>query len=198
MYPDTDLPPLRITPERLGRAREQVPKPSWEYESWYRELGVPDDLVVPLAISPYRGLFELAVQGWRVPPTIAAVTLVQLPKRVSKKRGVRVDFAEAIMRDLLSALRDRRIVAGGLLPVLEAVAAGEDFSPDALPPLCSEEELSGVINRCSSELSLQPPRNPAKTRAVLTGMVMNQVRGRIEGKAVAQRVADSTPEVPHE
>lgn len=198
MYPDTDLPPLRITPERLGSARARVPKPFWDYETWYRELHVPDDLVVPLAISPFRGLFETAVNEWKLSPTAAAVALIQFPKRVSRKRKAHVDFSEATMRGLLSALRDRLMAREGLLPALEAVAAGESFSPDALPPRCTDEELAEVINHCSSALSLQPPRNPAQTRAVLTGMVMNQVRGRIEGAAVAQRIADSTPEVPHE
>ena len=197
MYPDTDLPPLRITPERLRIAGTKVPKPVWELEESYRKLRVPDDLITPLALSPFRNLFATAVEEWAVIPSIAALTLVQFPKRVSRKLRTPVVFPEATLRVLLTALRDRILTREGLLPVLEEVALGKSFSPDALPPRCSDRELTEVIDRCSAVLVTRPPRDPAQVKTVLMGMVMNQVRGRIEGRAVAHRIGITTPEVTH-
>lgn len=198
MYPDTDLPPLRITPERLRIAGNQVPKPVWELEESYRKLQIPDDLIAPLALSPFRNLFETAVEEWGIPPSEAAVTLVQFPKRISRKLRTPVVFPEATLRELLTALRDRILTREGMLPVLEAVALGKSFAPDALPPCCSDREVAEVIDRCSAVLATHPPRDPAQFKTVLMGMVMNQVRGRIEGRAVAHRIGLVTPEVHHD
>ncbi|MFA6571147.1 MAG: Glu-tRNA(Gln) amidotransferase subunit GatE, partial [Bacteroidota bacterium] len=48
MYPDTDLPPKKITDERIAEIRGQLPAPIWENEKWYRELGLPGDIIKPL------------------------------------------------------------------------------------------------------------------------------------------------------
>jgi glutamyl-tRNA(Gln) amidotransferase subunit E len=198
MYPDTDLPPLRITPERLRAAGARVPKPFWELEEWYRQLQVPGDLIAPLALSPFRDLFVTAVKEWGIAPPVAALLLVQLPKRVSTKMRSKVIFSELTMRDLLLALRDHMVTREGLLPILEAVAAGRAFSPGSLAPACSDRELAETVDRCTALLAAHPPHNPARMKTVLMGKVMNQVRGRIEGRAVAGRVGLVTPEERHD
>ena len=198
MYPDPDLPPLRITAERLRIAGEQIPKPFWELEQWYRELQVPDDLITALALSPFRRLFETAVEEWGIVPSVAAVLLIQLPKRVAGKMRSQLVFRESTMRDLLSALRDRLLTREGFLPILEAEAVGKSFSRDTLPPACSDRELTEIIDRCSGVLAAHPPRDPAQTKTLLMGKVMNQVRGRIEGRAVALRIGFITPEERHD
>jgi glutamyl-tRNA(Gln) amidotransferase subunit E len=198
MYPDTDLPPLRITPERLHDAGSQVPRPFWELEERYRTLQVPADLITSLALSPFRSLFETAVEEWGIGPSVAAVLLIQLPKRVCTKMRSTVVFSESTMRDLLSALRDHLLTKEGFLPILEADAVGRSFSRGALPPLCSERELVEIIDRCSAALAMHPPRDPAQTKTVLMEKVMTQVRGRVDGRVVAGRIGLVTPEERHD
>jgi glutamyl-tRNA(Gln) amidotransferase subunit E len=41
MYPDTDLPPRRITREHLAEMATHIPVPYYERQAWYRELGIP-------------------------------------------------------------------------------------------------------------------------------------------------------------
>lgn len=198
MYPDTDLPPLRITTERLRMAGRQVPDPFWDIEERYRNLHVPEDLITPLVLSPFRRLFERAVNEWGIIPSVAAVLLVQLPKRISKKMHAKVAFPDSTMSDLLAALRDRLVTREGLLPILENVATGKSFSKDALPPCCPDRELKEIIDRCSVVLSAHPPRDSAQTKTVLMGLVMNQVRGRAEGRTVARHVGLIAPEENHD
>ena len=85
MYPDTDLPPKRIMPERLERLRAMLPARILTREGRYRELGVPEDLVAGLAASPLAPLFERAVGEWGVNPALAAVVLVQYPRRLKRE-----------------------------------------------------------------------------------------------------------------
>ena len=190
MYPDTDLPPIRITRERLALILARVPKPFREREEWYRQLHVPEDSVAPLCISPHAGLFATAVEEWGIPPTVAAVALIQLPKRVGRTMGRAVDFPTAVMHDLLLALRDRALAKEGLLPAMLEVARGNGFSRDALPPPCLEEELARTVSRCSAGLTSPAVHNPGRKQEVLMGLVMEEVGGRIDGATVAQRIKE--------
>jgi glutamyl-tRNA(Gln) amidotransferase subunit E len=194
MYPDTDLPPLRITEERLERLRVDIPPPYWERERWYCDIGVPEDLVAPLSTSPYVDLFARAVREWNITPTVVAETLVQFPKRIRKKTGGRVAFTEETMREILLAIREKSLAREGILPSLLAVAQGSRFVRHDLPAPCSSDELKSIAGRCSADLQAIRLHSPAKARRKLMGLVMGHVRGRIPGRLVAQYLGLNAPE----
>lgn len=191
MYPDTDLPPRRITSEHLSRIQKEVPHPYWETGRWLSELRIPADLAAPLSISPLGSLFETAVKEWKVPPMLAAVTLIALPKRVAKKLRGPVDLSPKTLRDILLASRDGLLAKEGFLPLLTKIASGAQFSRDELKGPCSEAELSATIKSSSTELADMHLHNRGKESAVLTGLVMEKLRGRVDGSRVAQRLAES-------
>ncbi len=192
MYPDTDLPPKRITGEHLSTIRQRVPKSFWERERWYRELGIPPDTIEPLSISPFAELFATAVREWKIAPTTAAVALVQFPKRVSKQTGRPFRCTADTMREILVSYRDGALSKEGILDVLLRVGRGTAFSRSSLPPPCTEAELDAVIRQTRDELSGVQYRDPAKAPAVLVGRVMEKVRGRIDGQIVAERSAPAS------
>lgn len=188
MYPDTDLPPIRITKDRLQKLRSGIPPPYWDRERWYRTLGVPEDLMGPLSISPFANLFARAVKEWAIAPAVAAETLVQFPKRIRKKLGRTVDFSEETMREVLLAVRERFLAREGILPALLDVAQGNPFVHTSLPPRCTDGELRMIVGTCSAELATAFVHSRDKAQHLLMGLVMNRVRGRIPGHAVAQHI----------
>jgi glutamyl-tRNA(Gln) amidotransferase subunit E len=194
MYPDTDLPPRRITKEHLAAIRQSVPRPYWEHEQRYRELGLPADVIAPLAISPLAGLFETAVNEWKLPPTLAAVALVQFPKRVARKLRRAVDIPHSTLHAILHACSRGALAKEGILPALLKAAGGNGFSPETLLPPCSNAELSSAISEARQELAGLKLHNPSRESLVLMGLVMNKVRGRIDGKTVAERLAPTAQE----
>jgi glutamyl-tRNA(Gln) amidotransferase subunit E len=186
MYPDTDLPPKRITAERLERIRASLPQPVWERERWYDTLGIPPDTRAPLAISPFAPVFESLVRNDRVNPTIAAVTLVQFPKRLRKRMRTRQEFSPELMKQILLAHQQGLIAREGIYPALHQ--AGQNHAVPAWPPRCSEAELDTVIGDARRELEGMVIRHPQKKAEVLMGIVMGHLRGRIAGAEVARTV----------
>ena len=114
MYPDTDLPPKQVSEERLERIRRALPVPIWTREAWYRELGLPADVVEPLAVSRLAGLFEVLVKEWKIDPVAAAVALVQFRKRLKKKGLDPSVLTEEALRKIFALFRDRKISRDGL------------------------------------------------------------------------------------
>ncbi len=184
MYPDTDLPPLRIPREHLDLIARALPRPVWELERWYRELDVPADLVAPLAVSRHAELFATAVVEWKLPPVLTAVVLIQLPKRLARKLHRTAHLEPGLLRELLLALRDRQLAPEGVLPAMEASAAGASFVRASLPPRCTDQELRALVEEAVREAG--PIRKPELAGNVLMGLIMARVRGRIEGRTVAR------------
>jgi glutamyl-tRNA(Gln) amidotransferase subunit E len=194
MYPDTDLPPIRITLERLDRIRAHVPEPVWERERWYRELGIPADCIEPLSISPFAPLFARAVRDWSVNATAVAVILIQLPKRVARITGMTYPFTRDQMSEVVRAFRDGTLAREGVIGTLAAIAGGTPFTHDAALAPCTPKELEAIIHESSVALQ-QNLRKPDRRKDALMGMIMNRVRGRVPGRAVAELIEREWKEV---
>jgi glutamyl-tRNA(Gln) amidotransferase subunit E len=194
MYPDTDLPPLRITGERLEKLRAFVPEPYWERVSRYRSQGVPDDLAPSLSISPFAPLYARAVDTMHVPPVLAAEALVHYPKRVSKKLQRRVSFQERVLEEVLLAIGEGTLAREGIPGVLSSIADGAPFQRSELPPPCPPDELQSVVEESRAEQALSHIRCPEKTNEHLMGIIMRRVRGRVPGRIVAEQIGLIAPE----
>jgi glutamyl-tRNA(Gln) amidotransferase subunit E len=189
MYPDTDLPPKQVTEDRLARIRRGLPVPIWTREAWYRELGLPADVVEPLAVSREAGLFEMMVKEWGLDPTAAAVALVQFPKRLKSKGLDPARLTEDAQRRIFALFRDRRISRDGVFALMEGVARGEDLpEPGEIRP-ATEEEIYAQVVDSNAVLRSMKIHNPGRRAHVLMGLVMSALRGRVEGAAVLERVA---------
>jgi len=191
MYPDTDLPPKGVSTDRLDRLRAQLPPRVPERERWYKEIGVPADLIQVLSVSPFAGLFERAVKESGLSPKLASLVLAQYPKRL-KKKGLDVTKLDAgIMAGLLGAVKEGKIFKEGLLPVLERMLASDQTLDELLPPKAAEgefrESLRGIVDSVKSR-----PFASGESRARRAmGLLMEKWRGRIDGTQAALELENS-------
>jgi glutamyl-tRNA(Gln) amidotransferase subunit E len=185
MYPDTDLPPKTITEERLKTISLTLPKPFWEYEKWYAELKIPRDVIKILSISPYAKLFEMFVNDWKINPTLASVALVQFPKRIKRYLKHYETIGPEHIKDIFQAYKDGQLAKDGILLSMRDVAA---YGRWKVPPICSEKELNDVIAESQREITSMKLLKPEKKLEVLMGIVMEKVRGKIDGAIVAKKI----------
>ncbi len=194
MYPDTDLPPKKVTAERLAQIRAGLPPNILTREAWYREIGVPEDLIFQLSASPFAGLFEKAVKEWRLDPKKAASVLIHGPRRLKKKRLPTAGLTAGIMEDILEALRDGRLHKEGVLPLLQRVAAENLAVADLLP----YPRPAGDLPRETAAIAgdLRGPRYADEGRRLrrAMGLLMAGWRGRIDGALAAERMAEALRE----
>jgi glutamyl-tRNA(Gln) amidotransferase subunit E len=185
MYPDTDLPPKRITEERLAKIRSTLPKPFWEYEKWYAQLKIPRDVAEILSISPYAKLFESLVSDWKINPVLASVALIQFPKRIKRNLKRPVDINADQIAAIFQAYKEKKLTKDGILPSMRDVAA---YGKWLVPPRCPEKELDNVIAESGREVSSMNLHKPEKKLEVLMGIIMQKVRGRVDGSIVAKKI----------
>jgi glutamyl-tRNA(Gln) amidotransferase subunit E len=188
MYPDTDLPPKKVTAERLEAIRRRLPVPVWIREAWYRELGLPADVVEVLSISPLAGLFEVLVKDWGIDAVAAAVALVQFPKRLKRKGLDPAVLTEETLRRIFALYRDRKISRDGVWALMERAARGEALPGMAELRPATEEEIYVQVVESNGALRAMTVHNPERKAHVLMGLVMTALRGRVEGAAILERV----------
>jgi glutamyl-tRNA(Gln) amidotransferase subunit E len=188
MYPDTDLPPLRITPERLERLRGHIPPPYWKRQQWYRQIGVPEDCIDPLSISPHAELFAHAVNDLHLSPIVASEVLIRLPKRLRKRLGRSVSVANETYRELLLALSEHQLAREGILSILIGAANGESFLRATLPAPLSDADARAIVDEYSATLDTASLHAETNAKERMMGLVMDRVRGRIPGRTVARLV----------
>ena len=98
MYPDTDMPPISVTAERIERLRAQLPEPTWERVARALAAGVPAGLANQIAVSPRWPVFVEAIESDNIKGTRAASLLVDTA-RCLERRGH--DLAGARWLDVL-------------------------------------------------------------------------------------------------
>lgn len=184
MYPETDIPPIPITQERLASLR--LPEtPERVRERLVREHGLSGEMADRLLFSGMAETFERLVRESGAPAKLVASTLLEtlVSLRREGRRGVGEDF-------MLGALR--KVAAGEVakeaLPELLRLGAEGKGVEEAVRELglgrVGEEELRLKVEEVvSSHLELVRERGEGAVRPLM-GILMKYFRGKVDGKVV--------------
>lgn len=188
MYPDTDLPPKKITKEKLDKIKTWLPEQFWKRIEWYNKLGIPKDTIEELSISPYAELFKKAVYDWKINSTTAAVLIIQYPKRL-KKYGIQNDWLnEEIFESILKSYSENKIPKDALLTTLRTAAELGVFTNEVIFNPADKKEIDDAISAATNDLDKMKILNPEKKEKLLMGMIMKKLRGRVSANDIAQRI----------
>ena len=190
LYPDTDLPPITIEPERVKIIEQTLPEPFWKrIQHLSKKYSISSAIAEDLVYEDKADIFEVLIQK-SAPIKVVMTTITQTLTALSRE-GVNID----------------NITDTHLLKVFEALASNK-FSKEAIPEILtqlgehpiksfdeivnkfgggmSEEELDQIITKI-----LNTSQNLIKERGMdafspLMGSVMKKARGRIDGKIVSE------------
>ena len=188
MYPDTDLPPKKITQEKLNRIKSWLPEQIWKRIEWYNILGIPKDTIEELAISKYAELFKKAVNEWKVDPITASVFLIQYPKRLQKNGSMAEWMNEEMFEGVLKAYSENKIPKDALYQTMKNAAELGAFTEEVIPRPLDPEDLEKEIKIQTEQLNQVKLYFPANKEKILIGLLMNKLRGRIPAKVVADKI----------
>jgi len=188
MYPDTDLPPKKITKEKLDNIKSWLPEQFWKRIELFNKLRIPKDTIEELSISPYAELFKQAVNDWKINPTTAAVFLIQYPKRLRKYNCMIELLDESTMKSILQSFAENKIPREALLSALKNVAEPGLFTDKVILNPASKKEIDEVINIANTEFGNMKIMNPEKKAEILMGMIMKKLRGRVSAKEIAEKI----------
>lgn len=195
MYPETDIRPILITMDRIECILKILPEPpEVKLRKFIEEYGLSKELARQMIHSYRLDLFERLVTEFpRLPPRLIAVTLEQTMKSLARE-GLPVDnIGDEHLMDLFKALSEGLIAKEAIPNVLGYLAKNPEKSvKEAIKKLglraLSIEELDGLIESLLKENEELVRKRGAQAWQPLMGMLMKRVRGKIDGRTVAERL----------
>ncbi|MGB9914365.1 MAG: Glu-tRNA(Gln) amidotransferase subunit GatE [Candidatus Bathyarchaeales archaeon] len=191
MYPETDIPPVRLTAELIERVRANLPEPAEKkVNRLMREYGLNEKLAKQIVDSEYGVLFESIVQEAGVAATTVAAFLTETLKSL-KREGIAIEkVTDNQIRDLFKAVGAGEIAKEAVPDVFVWLSKNEGKScQDAATALglkmLSKAELAALVDRVIAENRNVIDKLGAKAFGTLMGAVMREVRGKADPTVVS-------------
>jgi glutamyl-tRNA(Gln) amidotransferase subunit E len=190
MYPDTDLPPIEITDDRLDSLRRNVSSNLWDRMDWLRKKNIPDHLIIPIAASPEAPLFkELSL--FLNPPAVRSAVLMFEKPTAWKRAGLPIEkLTEEIWRLFFQKAAKSPVIMENADALFEAFLTGEkakmeDILEPYVPPSVSNKDLQ-IIIRDSLGGDLPEFKTKEKKHRFLMRQVMESCRGHLPAAEVSK------------
>jgi len=190
MYPETDIPPIRIKQQILEEALKLVPESPEVKLRRLTAMGLSLELAKAMLNNIRLDLFERLVKKYTpsVQPVVIATTLENTLKFVRSKGGDISLITDEVLERVIEALSKGLISKDSIQEILL------DFSTSKLPlneviskfSVISDEELEKLVRKIVEGNSDEVRRKGEKAFGSLMGKVMGIVRGRADGSKVAE------------
>lgn len=193
MYPETDVPPIPILPDRLDRLRGSLPeRPTARLDRLQERHALSRELVRQIVYGGLADTFEALTSKGHAPALVARILVHDVPAIPPRDDGTAYEPSFEQLDHVLSAANAGRIGKEGIPNVLNALARGASDVDAAIASTGLEgltpEALSELVDRI---VQRQAPMVRARGKAAfspLMGDVMREVRGRRDGREVADEL----------
>ena len=203
MYPETDIPHLLVTPDMLAEAEKLVPEPAEvKVRRFVERYGMSRELAEKAVADPRLPLIEELIgrYGASLSPTLIASLIVVTMKGLRSK-GVNVDsISEDRIEGLVRLLAEGRVAKEAAEAILAKMAEDPGLGPEEAAKALGltrlgEEEVRRVIDEVVKEnLGLVRQKGEASF-GPLMGRAMERLRGKADGKLVAELLRSRIREV---
>jgi len=192
MYPETDVPPIRLSEERLERLRACLPElPEQRLKRLMEEYKLNQKLAKQISDSEYGDLFEVIVGQTGVSATVVAATLTETLKAL-KRDGVDVEkVADEQIIEIFRLVDSGETVKEAIPEIVGWLSKHEGAAvrgaiEDLGLGMISREELELMIEDLLIENKDLVEERGKGAFGALMGMVMDRVRGRVKAKLVSE------------
>ena len=180
MYPETDLPLLKISRDLINDVKKTLPEIE-EDDSKYRKLGLNDEMIKMLFAE---GLIEQFTEFYKIldDPKIVFKVMITYPREIASHEEISHKKAEEIfdyetLSFLLKSVRDKKLREEHIKYVMEKIAKGE--SPENAIKI-EKHDLSAVEEKIHKIIR----DKPGLSENAYMGLAMKEFKGKIGGKEI--------------
>jgi glutamyl-tRNA(Gln) amidotransferase subunit E len=191
MYPETDVPPIRLTDEKVSQIKANLPElPEQREKRFIESLGLNPQQARQLLITENDILFEELLEkqeSKKMQNIIAKILLNIIPELESE--GIDTSNVEReIIHEIVTNVTQGRFAKEGIFDILKYVIEKGISINQAISELgfamASEDEMNSVIDSIVNQRIEYINEKGMDAIGTLMGMVMKELRGRADGKLV--------------
>lgn len=190
MYPETDIPPLPITEEKLDSLMDFIPR-SWDavIGDLCTKYGLNNVLAEKIFDSEYMDLFEEIVVKTSVQPTFVAAILTESLVSLEREGLDASIITNGMIKDVFLRLDEGSIAKESIVLIFEKIMKKEAVSvDDAIEKLglktISDEELEQILDKIISDNKEIIKEKGLGSVSALMGIAMGILRGKVDGQKV--------------
>ena len=191
MYPETDVPPIKIDDLILDSIKDLVPK---SFESYIKDIMQSYHLNRKLALGIFDSdrlkLFEDIAKSTKIQPTFVASKITE--DLISlRRKGLNPDkLSDESIKEAFQLLEGGDIAKESIPVILETLLVKDlDDVKQAIQILdlkrVSESELNEIIDRIIGDNKVLIKQKGRNSLGTLMGRSMSLLRGRVDGKMVS-------------
>ncbi|HJX02847.1 MAG TPA: Glu-tRNA(Gln) amidotransferase subunit GatE, partial [Candidatus Bathyarchaeia archaeon] len=192
MYPETDIPQMRITEEQIERIRSHLPELlEQKLGRLVKECKLNEKLAKQILDSPYIELFEILLKESHVSPTAVAVFLTETLKSL-KRDGMQVDkVSDGLIREMFKNVGAGKLMKESMSDVTIWLAKneGKDIQ-EAINSLglkaISEENLNAFVDKVVAENRKLIQERGEASFGILMGYIMKDLRGKVDAAQISK------------
>lgn len=192
MYPETDVPPIRITPDRLDRLRARIPEmPEVRLERIVAKHGLSRQQASQLIEDGLDETFDSIAQESGEPQVAANALTYQFAE--IRREGLDVDaIPPDRLRELLRMFATGAFAKEAIPDLLRTMARERTDAPTAANALglaaITENELDAALDAIVAAHDPMIRERGERALAPLMGVAMGQLRGKADGAVISAKL----------
>ncbi len=188
MYPETDLPLLKISRKMIDSAKKNLPKLKRDIKEELEAEGLNKEMVKLILkesmLEEYKELLQIVKQ-----PNLTAKTLVLYPKEIASKENMSIKKINKVLNvevlgGVLEKVKKRELAENQIKHVLNKIAKGESYEEAISVDKKALHEVEEKIRNIIKE-------KPGLSENAYMGLVMKQFKGKVNPKEVMEIVKKS-------
>ena len=181
MYPETDLPLVKITEKELEEIKKNLPELRESIIIKLEKKGIHPEIVKELVRENKIMLFEELSKI--ADPIIVAKTITLTIKSIKAHHKISTEkITKQILEKIFSALNEKKITESAIEQILVEVCKGNNIEKAiSMYQIASKAELEKEIKEIISKHKGAPIN-------ALIGMAMSKLKGRAESKVITEMV----------
>jgi Glu-tRNA(Gln) amidotransferase subunit E-like FAD-binding protein len=191
MYPETDLPLLRISRDRINEIKKELPKLKTEIRDELKKIGLTDELI-NLVLDGNLDEFEILMKVYDKDANLVAKMVTLWRNELATKLKKSLDeikeiLTERVLEEILEKVASGSIESSDAKKVMEKVASGEKLENALKIEKISHDSLEEEISKLIKE-------KPGLRPNAYMGLVMKQFGGKIDAKKameIINKVSDN-------
>ncbi len=173
MYPETDIPPIRISKEHLQKLVSSLPPMPEERVKELLSLGINEELAWQLIHEGKDDLFEYLSKNFGYPTVVARALILGCDE---------IDY-----KAIFKALKDGKFAKEAVEEIVERACSGENID-NLIQNFSTNVDVDVVIDKIIKEKKELIEERGEMAFKPLMGLVMKELRGKVDGKIIAEKL----------
>ncbi|HEX08553.1 MAG TPA: Glu-tRNA(Gln) amidotransferase subunit GatE, partial [Thermoplasmatales archaeon] len=192
MYPETDVPPIRVKKDYLDRLRKNLPElPEKKLERLKRRYTLNEEQIKQILLAGYEKDFEFIVKKFPKFESIVARTILNTIPELEKEGVDAEKINLEMLLNVFSALKEGKFAKEGIPELLKYLSSNPRSSIDRAIKDCGlaridlrevEKLIEDIV---SSRKDFITQRGVENSFNPIMGLVMQRLRGKVDGKLIS-------------